>query len=46
MPLLEMHGRMKQNKRMAMFYTFAEKIFSCMFVTNLASRGLDFPKVD
>lgn len=31
---------------MAIFYTFSEKKFACLFTTNLASRGLDFPKVD
>lgn len=31
---------------MAIFFTFTEKRFACLFTTNIASRGLDFPQVD
>jgi ATP-dependent RNA helicase DDX10/DBP4 len=31
---------------MAIYFTFSEKKCAVLFTTNLASRGLDFPKVD
>jgi ATP-dependent RNA helicase DDX10/DBP4 len=31
---------------MAIFYTFCEKQYGILFCTNIASRGLDFPKID
>lgn len=31
---------------MAIFYTFCEKQYGVLFCTNIASRGLDFPRVD
>ena len=31
---------------MAIFFTFAEKKFGCLFTTNIAARGLDFPSID
>jgi ATP-dependent RNA helicase DDX10/DBP4 len=45
-PLYELQGRQKQTKRMAIFYTFCEKQYGVLFCTNIASRGLDFPKID
>lgn len=45
-PLFELHGRQKQNKRMAIYFTFVENKFSTLFTTNVAARGLDFPKID
>ena len=44
--MLELHGRQKQDKRTAIFFTFTEKRSAVLFTTNIASRGLDFPKVD
>ena len=44
--ILELHGRQKQNKRMAIFFTFQEKKFATLVTTNVASRGLDFPTID
>ncbi|MQL83358.1 hypothetical protein Taro_015822, partial [Colocasia esculenta] len=44
-PLLCLHGRMKQDVRMAIYAQFCEKR-SCLFSTDVASRGLDFPAVD
>ena len=29
-----------------MYFTFAEKRFATLLTTNVASRGLDFPKID
>lgn len=31
---------------MALFYNFTEKKHACLFTTNLAARGLDFPSVN
>lgn len=45
-PIYELQGRQKQSKRMAIFYSFSEKRRAVLITTNLASRGLDFPKVD
>ena len=44
--ILELHGRQKQNKRMAIFFTFQEKKFATLVTTNVAARGLDFPTID
>ena len=46
LPHMELHGRQKHQKRMAIFFTFKEKKYACLFTTNLAARGLDFPQVD
>lgn len=43
---MELHGRQKQDKRTAIFFTFTEKRQAVLFTTNVAARGLDFPKVD
>ncbi|KAG1347345.1 DEAD-box ATP-dependent RNA helicase 32 [Cocos nucifera] len=44
-PLKCLHGRMKQNVRMAIYLEFCEK--TCiLFSTDVASRGLDFPAVN
>lgn len=45
-PLMHIHGKMKQQKRMALYYEFIEKPHSILFSTDLAARGLDFPNVD
>ncbi|KAJ6797561.1 DEAD-box ATP-dependent RNA helicase 32 isoform X2 [Iris pallida] len=44
-PLKCLHGRMKQDVRMAVYLQFCEKT-SVLFSTDVASRGLDFPAVD
>ncbi|XP_073005322.1 DEAD-box ATP-dependent RNA helicase 32 [Typha latifolia] len=44
-PLKCLHGRMKQNIRMAVYSEFCEST-SVLFSTDVASRGLDFPAVD
>jgi ATP-dependent RNA helicase DDX10/DBP4 len=31
---------------MAIYFTFVENKFTTLFTTNVAARGLDFPKVD
>ena len=45
-PLLHLHGKMNQAKRMALYYQFCEKKEVVMFATDIAARGLDFPDVD
>nr|QBK46515.1 DExD/H box RNA helicase 41 [Philasterides dicentrarchi] len=46
LPIMELHGRQKTTKRMAIFYAFTEKKHAVMITTNLAARGLDFPAVN
>lgn len=42
-PLMCLYGRMKQDRRMAIYAQFCEKR-SVLFCTDVASRGLDFNK--
>lgn len=46
MPLMCLHGKQKQQKRMAIFQQFCKKTEACLFATDIAARGLDFPAVD
>ena len=45
-PLLCLHGKQKQQKRMGIFSQFCKKSEACLFATDIAARGLDFPAVD
>jgi ATP-dependent RNA helicase DDX10/DBP4 len=45
-PLLHLHGRQKQTARMDITARFAAAKESCLFSTDVAARGLDFPAVD
>ncbi|AFZ79402.1 DEAD box ATP-dependent RNA helicase family member protein [Theileria equi strain WA] len=46
-PMTELHGKQSQNKRMEQFTRFAAKQqFGCIFTTDVAARGIDFPSVD
>ena len=45
-PLAMLHGSMKQMKRFAVFYTFSQSEAMILFATDIAARGLDFPRVD
>lgn len=45
-PLFEYHGKQTQPKRMAIFFQFTEARSAILFTTNIAARGLDFPKVN
>jgi len=45
-PLRMLHGKMKQTRRMAVFYEFCEAKEMVLFATDIASRGLDFPSVE
>eukprot|EP00039_Didymoeca_costata_P015656 m.270430 g.270430 ORF g.270430 m.270430 type:complete len:748 (-) comp16263_c9_seq1:1527-3770(-) len=46
MPLMHLFGRQKQAKRLAIFNDFSKKKEACLFATDIAARGLDFPSVD
>ncbi|BAM40224.1 ATP-dependent RNA helicase [Theileria orientalis strain Shintoku] len=46
-PMTELHGKQSQNKRLTQFTRFAAKQnHGCIFTTDLAARGIDFPSVD
>jgi ATP-dependent RNA helicase DDX10/DBP4 len=45
-PLLHIHGRQKQGARLDVTAKFSAAKNSCLFATDVAARGLDFPAVD
>ncbi|ORY13503.1 P-loop containing nucleoside triphosphate hydrolase protein [Clohesyomyces aquaticus] len=45
-PLLHIHGRQKQGQRLDTTAKFSAAKYSCLFATDVAARGLDFPAVD
>ncbi|GBG28054.1 ATP-dependent RNA helicase dbp4 [Hondaea fermentalgiana] len=45
-PLMCMHGKIKQQRRMHIYYEFIQKPAAVLFATDIAARGLDFPGVD
>lgn len=45
-PLLHIHGRQKQGARLDTTAKFSSAKNSCLFATDVAARGLDFPAVD
>jgi ATP-dependent RNA helicase DDX10/DBP4 len=45
-PLLHIHGRQKQGSRLDTTAKFSAAQHSCLFATDVAARGLDFPAVD
>lgn len=45
-PLMHLHGKQKQTKRLDIFQKFASSKYAFLFATDVASRGLDFPAVD
>ena len=45
-PLQVLHGKMKQSRRMLVYYDFLKKPAAALFATDIAARGLDFPNVD
>ena len=45
-PLLHLHGKQKQTKRLAIYQRFLTCSHSVLFATDIAARGLDFPSVD
>ena len=46
LPLLHLHGRQKQTARLNITTRFSEAKSACLFATDVAARGLDFPAVD
>jgi len=46
MPLLHLHGKQKQTKRLDIFQRFTSMKAAVLFATDIAARGLDFPAVD
>ncbi|UZJ54818.1 hypothetical protein CBS101457_004138 [Exobasidium rhododendri] len=44
--LLSLHGKQKQTKRMQIFNDFTKTQHAILFATDIAARGLDFPRVD
>ncbi|OLY85143.1 ATP-dependent RNA helicase dbp-4 [Smittium mucronatum] len=45
-PLLHLYGKQKQMARVQVYERFMRMPFACMFCTDIAARGLDFPAVD
>lgn len=45
-PLLHLHGKQKQSKRLTVYQRFLTCSHSILFATDIAARGLDFPAVD
>ena len=44
-PVLCLHGRQKQMKRLAVYTDFCAKKYAVLLATDVAARGLDFPHV-
>ncbi|KAK5069210.1 ATP-dependent RNA helicase dbp4 [Lithohypha guttulata] len=45
-PLLHLHGNQKQTARLDITTRFSRAQHACLFSTDVAARGLDFPSVD
>ncbi|XP_078736571.1 putative ATP-dependent RNA helicase DDX10 isoform X4 [Lampetra fluviatilis] len=45
MPILALHGKQQQMKRMDVYQDFCRKKSAALFATDIAARGLDFPAV-
>jgi ATP-dependent RNA helicase DDX10/DBP4 len=45
-PLLHLHGRQKQDARLAITHRFRAAKESCLLATDVVARGIDFPAVD
>uniref|UniRef100_A0A3B5AS65 ATP-dependent RNA helicase n=1 Tax=Stegastes partitus TaxID=144197 RepID=A0A3B5AS65_9TELE len=46
MPLLALHGKQQQMKRVEVYNDFLKKQNAVLFATDIAARGLDFPAVN
>lgn len=44
--LSHLHGKQKLDKRMHVFKDFCKRSEACLFATDVAARGLDFPGID
>ena len=45
-PLLALHGKLKQEKRTKVYFDYLQRPHAVLFATDVAARGLDFPNVD
>jgi ATP-dependent RNA helicase DDX10/DBP4 len=45
-PLLHLHGKLKQQARIDVTSKFSNAQHSCLFATDIVARGIDFPAVD
>lgn len=45
-PLMALHGKLKQEKRTRVYFDFLQRPHAVLFATDVAARGLDFPGVD
>lgn len=46
LPVLDLHGKQKQQKRTVTFFEFKNATSGILLCTDVAARGLDIPKVD
>lgn len=46
LPVLQLHGKLKQGKRTNTFFQFTEATSGALLCTDVAARGLDIPHVD
>ena len=46
LPVMDLHGDQKQNKRTATFFDFCSAETGILLCTDVAARGLDIPDVD
>ena len=46
LPLMHLHGRQRQTARFDLITRFSTSKHACLFATDVAARGLDFPAVD
>lgn len=46
LPLMALHGKQKQPRRLKIFDDFRRSKHAALFATDIAARGLDFPAVD
>ncbi|CAF1003170.1 unnamed protein product [Adineta steineri] len=46
LPVLALYGTMGQMKRMSVYDEFCRKQYACLFATDIAARGLDFPSIN
>jgi ATP-dependent RNA helicase DDX10/DBP4 len=45
-PLLALHGKLKQEKRTKVYFDYMQRSNAVLFATDVAARGLDFKNVD
>ena len=46
LPVMNLHGKQKQNKRTKTFFDFSKAEQAVLLCTDVAARGLDIPAVD